>query len=62
METNTKYEALSDTNYGSDYNKIFENNGPELNGQILPINKLNTQLNSKSSNETDYGDGINKFF
>lgn len=60
--TGTEYKALSDSNYNNNYNKIFKNNGPELNRQISPINKLNTQLDSKSSSETNYKDVINKLF
>lgn len=62
MVISRKYEALSDINYNNNYNKIFENNNLELNGQISPINKLNTELDSKSSSETNYGDKINKLF
>ncbi len=62
IETNTKYKALSNINYDSDYNDIFENNNLELNGQIPPINKLDTQLDSKSSSEIDYKYKINKLF
>ncbi len=43
METGAERKALSDTDYGSDYDEIFENNGPKLDGQILPIDKLDTQ-------------------
>lgn len=42
IETDTKYKACSDTNYGSHYNEIFENNSPELDEQTPPINKLDT--------------------
>lgn len=49
-------------NYDSDYNDIFQNNNLELNGQIPSINKLDTQLDSKSSSETDYKYKINKLF
>lgn len=37
-----EYEACSDTDYGSNYDEIFENNSPELDGQTPPINKLDT--------------------
>ncbi len=62
METGADCEALSDTDYSSDYDEIFENDGPELDGQTPPINELDTQLDSESSSETDYGDGIDKLF
>ncbi len=62
METGTKREALTDTDYDSNYDEIFENNGPELDGQTLLIDELDTQLDSKSSSEIDYGDGINELF
>ncbi len=62
METGAEHEALSDTDYGSDYDEIFENDGPELDGQTPPIDELDTQLDSESSSETDYGDGINELF
>ncbi len=42
MVTNPEREALSDTNYGSNYDEIFENDGPELDGQTPPINELDT--------------------
>ena len=32
METGTEHETYSDTDYGSNYNEIFENNSLELNG------------------------------
>ncbi|WP_375449247.1 hypothetical protein [uncultured Nostoc sp.] len=62
METGTEHKAYSDTDYGSNYNKIFENNSPELDGQTSPIDELDTQLDSKSSSKTDYRDGIDEFF
>ncbi len=55
-------EALSNIDYGSNYNEIFENNSLELDVQIPPIDKLNTQLDSKSLSEIDYGDGINELY
>ena len=42
MGTGTEHEACSDTDYGSDYNKIFENNSPELDGQTPLIDELDT--------------------
>ena len=62
IRTGTEHKTCSDTNYGSNYNEIFENNSLELDGQKPPINKLDTQLDSKSSSETDYGNGIDKLF
>ena len=62
METGTKHEVCNDTNYDSNYNEIFENDSPKLDGQTPPIDKLDTQLDSKSSSETDYGDRIDELF
>lgn len=59
MEPRTQYEALSDTDYGSDYDEIFETNGPEPDGQTAndgAIGKLDIHSVSESSGETDYGD------
>ena len=57
-----KYRALTDTNYGSNYNKIFENNGLELDKQISAINKLDIYSSNKLSSKIDYKNGNNKFF
>ena len=62
MGTGIEHEACSDTDYGSDYDEIFENDSPELDGQIPLIDELNTQLDSESSSEMDYGDGIDELF
>ncbi len=62
MKTSAEREALSDTDYDSNYDEIFENDDLKLDGQTPPINELDTQLNSKSSSETDYGDGIDELF
>ncbi len=62
IETGAESKTLSDTHYGSNYNEIFKNDGPELDRQTLPINKLDNLLNSKSLNETDYKNGINDLF
>lgn len=62
METGIQHKALSDTDYGSNYNEIFENNGPELDRQMPDINKLDIHFSSKSSSETNYGEENNKFF
>ncbi len=61
METRAWYEALSDANYGSNYDKIFEDYSPKLDGQTPAIDELNIYSRSGSSNETDYGDGNNEF-
>lgn len=47
IETNIENETYNDTNYDNNYNEIFKNNGPKLDRQILPINELDSQLNSK---------------
>lgn len=44
---------MNDTNYDSNYNEIFKNNSLELDGQTPPIDELDTQLDSRSSSETD---------
>lgn len=62
MKIGTKHETSNDINYYSNYDIIFENNGLELDRQIPPINKLDTQFNSKLLNETDYKDKIDKLF
>lgn len=62
MVTNAKHKALSNIDYGFNYNEIFENNNPELDRQISLINKFNIQLNSKLSNKIDYKNKINKLF
>lgn len=62
IKTGAEHEALTDTNYGSNYDEIFKSNDPELDGQIPPTNKLDTQLDSKSSSKINYGDGIDKLF
>lgn len=40
METKAQYETLSNTNYASNYDEIFEYYNLELDEQILAINKL----------------------
>lgn len=62
METGAQYEALSNTNYGSYYDEIFENNGPELDEQTPNIDELNIYFSSESSSKTDYGKKNNKLF
>ncbi len=62
METGAQRKALSNTNYGSNYDEIFENHSPELDGQMPAIDKLDIHSNSESSSETDYGDENDKFF
>ena len=53
IETGAKHEVMNDTNYDSNYNEIFKNNSLELDGQTPPIDELDTQLDSRSSSETD---------
>ncbi len=62
METRVQRKALSDTDYSSNYNEIFNNHSPELDGQMLAIDELDIHSNSGSSSKTDYRDGNNKFF
>ena len=53
---------MSNTNYSSKYNEIFEINGPELDNQILAIDNLDIYLSSESSSKTDHGDTNDKLF
>ncbi len=53
---------MSDNNYGSNYNEIFENHSSELDGQTPAINELDIHSNSGSSSKIDYGDGNDEFF
>lgn len=70
MKIKVQCKALSNINYGSNYNEIFENYCLELDGQMLAIvdrqmpaiNKLNIHANNKSSSEIDYGDKNDEFF
>ena len=62
METGAQHKALSDIDYSSNYDEIFENNGPELDGQTPNIDELDIHSSSESFSETDYGNGNNKFF
>ena len=59
MNTIAEYEALSDTNYRSNYDEIFKIDGPESNEQTLPINnELDIYLKSNLLNRIDYRDKI----
>ena len=49
METGAQPEALSDIDYGSDYDEIFENDVPELDRQTPAIDELDNHSSSKSS-------------
>lgn len=51
---------MSNTNYGSNYNKIFQNNGLKLDKLIPAINKLDIYSNNDS--QTDFKDVNNMFF
>ena len=62
METRTHCDVLSDTNYGSNYNEIFENNDPELNRQTPDIDKLDIYSNNKTYSKTNYENKTNKLF
>lgn len=53
---------MSNTNYGSNYNEIFEDSSPELDGQTLAINELDIYLSNELSSETDYKDGNDEVF
>ena len=56
IETEAQCKPLSNINYGSNYNEIFEDHNPELERQTPAYNRLNIYLSSKSSSETDYRD------
>lgn len=60
MGIKAQFEALSNINYSSNYNKIFKNNSLELNNLILTIDKVNIHLSNDS--KIDYRDENNKFF
>ena len=69
MEIRKKCEVLSDTDYESDYDEVFEKNGLEFNGQtpalkrhIPAIEIVEIHSSSKSSSETDYGSEVDKLF
>ena len=69
MEIGKEYEVLSDTNYGSDYDEVFEKNGPEFNGQtpalkghIPAIEVVEIHSSSESSSETDHGSKVDELF
>lgn len=69
MEIGKECEVLSDTNYGSDYNELFEKNGPEFNGQTPALKRhtpaievVEIHSSSESSSETDYGSEVDEFF
>lgn len=63
METGAERKALNNINYSSNYDEIFEIDSSKLNDQTSLIdNKLDMYLDSNLSSETDYRDGIDKFF
>ena len=61
MQTEAQRKAFNDTNYCSNYDEIFEDHSPELDGQTSAIDELDIHSSSGSSSETDYGDD-NEFF
>ncbi len=62
IETKTQRKALTDTDYDSNYDEIFENYSPKLDRQTPAIDELDIHSNSGSSSEIDYRDGNNEFF
>lgn len=57
IEPRTYYETSSNTDYSSNYNKIFEINGPKPNSQTVnneAISKLDIYFGSGSSSKTNY--------
>ena len=62
METGTYCKSLSDTNYGINYNKIFENNSLELDRPMPDIDKLDIYSNNELPSKTHYGDKNDNFF
>lgn len=62
IEIGAKCGALSDNDYGSNYDEILKKNGPKLDGQIPLINKFHIYLDSKLLSEIDYRNKINKLF
>ncbi len=61
-ETGAQHKTLSDTDYSSNYDEIFENHNPELDGQTPAIDELDIHSSSGSSSETNYGDRNDEFF
>lgn len=53
---------MNDTDYDSHYDEIFENDNPELDGQMPTIDRLRIYFNTESSCKTDDKDGNNDFF
>ena len=53
---------MSKTNYDSNYNEIFEDYSPELDGQMPAINELDIHSSNGLFSMTDYENGNNKFF
>lgn len=66
IETEAQFKVLSNTNYGSHYNEIFENNDLKLNKLMLAMNKLDIHLsNDSKTNYRDENNGLiqdNAFF
>lgn len=62
METGAQCETLSNTNYGSNYDEIFENHNPELDEQTPAIDELDIHLNNELSSKSDNGNRNNEFF
>ena len=67
MEIGKECEVLNDTNYGSDYNEVFEKIGSKFNGQtsalkghIPAIELVEIHSSSESSSETDYESEVDK--
>lgn len=62
IKIDLKLKSYNDIDYDNDYNKIFENNGWELDGYILLIDKVDSPLNSKSLSEKNYKFEIDELF
>lgn len=62
MKIGIECKTMNNIDYSSNYDGIFKNNGLKLDRQTLPINKLDTQLDSKSLSEIDYRNKIDKLF
>lgn len=57
-----KRRPLIDINYGSNYDKMIENNSLELDKQILAIDKLDIYSKNKLFSKTGYKDENDEFF
>lgn len=60
MKIKAQSKTLSNTDYSSNFDRIFGNNSSKLDKLIPAINKVDIHLNNDI--EMDYGNRNNKFF